>query len=79
MGTSYLLNLFYSVLISGRISLEGHGAYGMSKHALVAYSDTLRQEMKKWDVKVSIIEPTGYSTGSGNEQFYVIGPDTQNF
>ena len=43
--------------------MEGHGAYGVSKHALVAYSDTLRQEMKKWDVKVSIIEPTGYATG----------------
>ena len=44
--------------------MEGLGAYGASKHALVAYSDTLRQEMKKWDVKVSIIEPTGFATGS---------------
>lgn len=51
----------------GRISMEGHGAYGVSKHALVAYSDTLRQEMKKWDVKVSIIEPTGYATGNMKE------------
>jgi NAD(P)-dependent dehydrogenase (short-subunit alcohol dehydrogenase family) len=42
--------------------MEGHGAYGISKHGLVAFSDTLRQEMKKWNVKVSIIEPTGYST-----------------
>ena len=33
------------------------------KHALVAFSDTLRQEMKKWEVKVSIVEPTGYKTG----------------
>lgn len=51
----------------GRISMEGLGAYGASKHALVAYSDTLRQEMKKWDVKVSIIEPTGFATGNTAE------------
>jgi short-subunit dehydrogenase len=38
--------------------MEGNGAYSISKHALLAYSDTLRQEMKKWDVHVSIIEPT---------------------
>lgn len=43
--------------------MEGNGAYAISKHALVAFSDTLRQEMKKWGVKVSVIEPTGFSTG----------------
>ena len=43
--------------------MEGNGAYSMSKHALLAYSDTLRQEMKKWGVHVSIIEPTGFFTG----------------
>ncbi|KAK3594137.1 hypothetical protein CHS0354_040912 [Potamilus streckersoni] len=52
----------------GRISMEGNGAYGMSKHALVAYSDTLRQEMKKWGVFVSMIEPTGFHTASMHEQ-----------
>ena len=47
----------------GRITMEGNGAYAISKHALVAFSNTLRQEMKKWGVKVSIIEPTGFHTG----------------
>ena len=50
-------------LFVGRIAMEGNGAYSMSKHALVAYSDTLRQEMRKWGVTVSIIEPTGFYTG----------------
>ncbi|XP_052802115.1 retinol dehydrogenase 7-like [Mya arenaria] len=50
--------------VLGRISFEGYGAYGMAKHALMAFSDTLRQEMKKWSVNVSIIEPTGYRTGN---------------
>lgn len=44
--------------------MQGHGAYGISKHGLVAFSDTLRQEMRKWEVKVSLIEPSGYATGS---------------
>ncbi|XP_067655830.1 retinol dehydrogenase 7-like [Haliotis asinina] len=51
----------------GRISMEGNGAYSMSKHALVAYSDTLRQEMRKWGVHVAIIEPTGFFTGNMQE------------
>ncbi|XP_061182788.1 retinol dehydrogenase 7-like [Saccostrea echinata] len=51
----------------GRITMEGNGAYAISKHALVAFSDTLRQEMKKWGVKVSIIEPTGFMTDSMKE------------
>ncbi|KAH9502729.1 hypothetical protein Btru_069614 [Bulinus truncatus] len=48
----------------GRVSVEGNGAYGMSKHALVAYSNTLRLEMKKWGVDVSLIEPTAYYTAN---------------
>lgn len=56
--------------VLGRISMEGNGAYGISKHGLVAFSDTLRQEMKKWNVKVSMIEPTGYSTN--NAQGHVL-------
>ncbi|XP_022307314.2 retinol dehydrogenase 7-like [Crassostrea virginica] len=51
----------------GRITMEGNGAYAISKHALVAFSNTLRQEMKKWGVKVSIIEPTGFHTDNMKE------------
>lgn len=51
----------------GRITMEGNGAYAISKHALVAFSDTLRQEMKKWGVNVSVIEPTGFSTDNMKE------------
>ncbi|XP_059157944.1 retinol dehydrogenase 7-like [Physella acuta] len=51
----------------GRVSLEGYGAYSMSKHALVAYTNTLRLEMKKWGVDVSVVEPMGYNTGNMRE------------
>ena len=43
--------------------MEGFGAYCMSKHALVAYTNILRMEMKKWGVNVSLVEPAGYFTG----------------
>jgi NAD(P)-dependent dehydrogenase (short-subunit alcohol dehydrogenase family) len=41
----------------------------MSKHALVAYSNTLRLEMKKWNVGVCIVEPTGFLTGKDYSLF----------
>ncbi|KAK7099290.1 hypothetical protein V1264_003448 [Littorina saxatilis] len=50
------------------MALPGAGAYSMSKHALLAYSDTLRQEMYKWDVHVAIIEPGAFYTGNTQEQ-----------
>lgn len=53
--------------LMGRLTMEGNGAYSISKHGLLAYSDTLRQEMKKWDVHVSIIEPTGFYTENMKE------------
>lgn len=40
----------------------------MSKHALQAYTETLRQEMAKWDVHVALIEPMSFRTGT--EEFY---------
>ncbi|KAK7491504.1 hypothetical protein BaRGS_00017333 [Batillaria attramentaria] len=52
----------------GRMTMEGTGAYSMSKHALVAYTDTLRQEMTKWGVHVAIIEPAAFRTGNTQEQ-----------
>jgi short-subunit dehydrogenase len=37
-----------------------YAAYSMSKKAVVAFSDALRQEMKKFDVAVISIEPGLY-------------------
>lgn len=51
------------ITVTGRVPIEGNGAYAMSKHGLVAFSDTLRLEMRKWGVHVALIEPTGFSTG----------------
>jgi len=35
----------------------------VSKSAVEMYSDILRLEMKKWDVRVCTIEPQAYKTG----------------
>ena len=48
--------------MAGRVALDNIGAYCMTKYAVVAYSDVLRREMKKFKVKVSTIEPRLFKT-----------------
>eukprot|EP01096_Ripella_sp_DP13-Kostka_P017083 TRINITY_DN8638_c0_g1_i2.p1 TRINITY_DN8638_c0_g1~~TRINITY_DN8638_c0_g1_i2.p1 ORF type:complete len:326 (+),score=128.09 TRINITY_DN8638_c0_g1_i2:419-1396(+) len=43
--------------IAGRVSVGGMAAYNASKHAMEAFSDTLRQEVFQFGVSVSVIEP----------------------
>ncbi len=43
--------------IAGRVSLPAAGWYHASKHALEAWSDALRLEVKPFGVKVVLIEP----------------------
>lgn len=43
-------------LFSGRL----FGPYGMTKHAMEAFSEALAAEMKKFDVQVSIVEPGNF-------------------
>ena len=42
---------------SGRVATPGLGAYGASKFALEAIGDCLRNELRPWSIKVSLIEP----------------------
>ncbi len=43
--------------ISGRVASPYLGAYAASKHALEALTDSLRIEVRKWGIEVSIVEP----------------------
>lgn len=54
--------------LAGRVPLECMGAYCVTKSAIETYSDVLRLEMKKWDILVSIIEPSGFKTAAMSEQ-----------
>ncbi|XP_074659878.1 retinol dehydrogenase 7-like [Tubulanus polymorphus] len=47
---------------TGRVPMEEFGVYVASKYAIEGYSDVLRLEMKKFGVKVSLVEPGGYKT-----------------
>jgi NAD(P)-dependent dehydrogenase (short-subunit alcohol dehydrogenase family) len=51
--------------ISGILSGTLFGPYSMSKHAIEAYSDSLAREMKRFGVRVSVIEPGNYRSQIG--------------
>jgi NAD(P)-dependent dehydrogenase (short-subunit alcohol dehydrogenase family) len=48
--------------VDGFIALPSNAAYNSSKHALEAFSDTLRCEMLPWNVLVCVIEPATMRT-----------------
>lgn len=48
--------------VSGLISSPYMGAYCASKHAVEAYSDSLRVELRPFGVYVTCIEPGGFKT-----------------
>ena len=48
--------------ISGFLTTKFFGAYSISKHAVEAYSDTLREELDQFGVKVSAVEPGNFQS-----------------
>lgn len=51
--------------ISGTLSGATWGPYSMTKHAMEAFADALADEMKLFDVRVSLIEPGAYRSSIG--------------
>ncbi|XP_060041096.1 17-beta-hydroxysteroid dehydrogenase type 2 [Erinaceus europaeus] len=48
--------------MAGGVPMEMLAAYGSSKAALTMFSAIMRQELSKWGVKVSVIQPGGFKT-----------------
>jgi len=48
--------------VGGRMALPGLGAYNASKFAMEAFSDSLRRELRPWDVEVVVVEPGAVKT-----------------
>jgi NAD(P)-dependent dehydrogenase (short-subunit alcohol dehydrogenase family) len=48
--------------VAGLLASAHMSAYSSSKYALEAFADSLRREMSRWRVTVSIIEPFFYKT-----------------
>lgn len=46
-----------------RFSLPNRSTYGITKYGIQALSDSLRFEMKRWGISVSIIEPGSLVSG----------------
>ncbi|XP_064483254.1 retinol dehydrogenase 7-like [Ornithodoros turicata] len=47
---------------AGRGTSTWINAYSMTKHAVISLGDGLRRELAKWDVTVSMVEPTYHKT-----------------
>lgn len=58
--------------ISGILSGMFWAPYGMTKHALEAYTDSLAQEMALFDVEVSAINPGNYKSEIGIKESEVL-------
>jgi len=48
--------------VSGVLAGPNVSAYAMSKHAIEAFTDSLAQEVSRFGVRVSVIEPGGYAS-----------------
>src|SRR6185295_17882593 len=57
----------------GLISLPNVAYYAASKHALEGYFKALRLELNQFNIKVSMVEPSGFKTNIGNSATNVDG------
>jgi NADP-dependent 3-hydroxy acid dehydrogenase YdfG len=48
--------------VAGRVARSGSGVYNLTKHGVGAFSESLRQEVTKRHVRVSLVEPGATST-----------------
>jgi NAD(P)-dependent dehydrogenase (short-subunit alcohol dehydrogenase family) len=48
--------------IAGFFAAPALGPYSMSKHAMEAFSDALRRELRPWGIQVSLLEPGAIAT-----------------
>ena len=48
--------------VAGRVARNGNGVYSLTKHGVGAFSESLRQELAKRYVRVSLVEPGGTAT-----------------
>jgi NAD(P)-dependent dehydrogenase (short-subunit alcohol dehydrogenase family) len=52
--------------VVGMVGIPFEGFYSASKHAVEGYSESLRYEVRPFNIHVSIIEPAGFETNFGS-------------
>jgi NADP-dependent 3-hydroxy acid dehydrogenase YdfG len=61
-GPRQVADLVNVASLSGRTARKGAGVYSATKHAVIAFSESLRQEVASRRVRVSVLEPGAVST-----------------
>lgn len=49
--------------LSALVALPAGGVYAASKAALEAFAESLSYEVRRWNIRVSIVNPAGYASG----------------
>jgi NADP-dependent 3-hydroxy acid dehydrogenase YdfG len=52
--------------VAGRVARSGRGVYNLTKHGIGAFSESLRQEVTRRHVRVSLVEPGATTTELGS-------------
>jgi NADP-dependent 3-hydroxy acid dehydrogenase YdfG len=52
--------------VAGRVARLGSGVYNLTKHGVGAFSESLRQEVTKRHLRVSLVEPGAVNTELGS-------------
>jgi NAD(P)-dependent dehydrogenase (short-subunit alcohol dehydrogenase family) len=63
--------------IGGILASRNLGAYGMTKHAMEAFTDSLARQMSEFGVQVSIVEPGNYKSEIGRNEAKRLGLESK--
>ncbi|WP_062442650.1 SDR family NAD(P)-dependent oxidoreductase [Herbidospora daliensis] len=61
-GPRYVADMVNVSSVAGRIARSGSGVYNLTKHGVGAFSESLRQEVTRKHVRISLIEPGAVET-----------------
>ncbi len=61
-GPRYVSDMVNVSSVAGRIARTGSGVYNLTKHGVGAFSESLRQEVTKKHVRISLVEPGAVET-----------------
>ncbi len=61
-GPRHVADMVNVSSVAGRVARSGNGVYSLTKHGVGAFSESLRQELTKRYVRVSLVEPGATAT-----------------
>jgi NADP-dependent 3-hydroxy acid dehydrogenase YdfG len=61
-GPRHVADMVNISSVAGRVARTGNGVYSLTKHGVGAFSESLRQELAKRYVRISLVEPGATAT-----------------